>query len=240
MKYFYFFLILSIALISCEKNEDNLVNVNPETPETQLPTIDLSMKFEMIDLGLPSGTHWANMNVGASSNAEVGEYYSWGEVVEFGKHEYSLYHSSTNLNEDSYYVNVGNNICGTQYDVATKELGAYCCLPSIEQYIELLNNCKMYTYNLSGTDGYIFVGQNGNSIFFPGGGYKSHAGTEWYINTGWNWKITHHDYGKLAYWSGSLVTNSSNWGDYGGAWAFNGNKVGFSRDFGLNIRAVGK
>lgn len=240
MKNKYFFLMFAFVFVSCEKSDDNIDDIIPEFPVHQLPTIDLSMKFEIVDLGLPSGTRWANMNVGASSNAEVGGYYSWGEIVEFGKHEYSFYYSATNHNEESYYVNIGNNICGTQYDVATKELGDSYRMPSIEQFIELVNNCKRYNYNLSGTDGYIFVGQNGNAIFFPGGGYKSHAGTEWLVNTGWNWKITHHDYGKLAYWSGSLVTNSSNFGDYGGAWAFNQNRTGFSREFGLNIRAVGR
>ena len=35
---------------------------------------------EAIDLGLPSGTKWANMNVGATKPEEFGGYYAWGET----------------------------------------------------------------------------------------------------------------------------------------------------------------
>ena len=33
---------------------------------------------EYIDLGLPSGTKWATMNVGADSNNILGGYFAWG------------------------------------------------------------------------------------------------------------------------------------------------------------------
>ena len=33
-----------------------------------------------VDLGLPSGTKWANMNVGASKPDNPGEYFAWGET----------------------------------------------------------------------------------------------------------------------------------------------------------------
>jgi len=31
-----------------------------------------------VDLGLPSGTKWATMNVGASTITDYGNYYLWG------------------------------------------------------------------------------------------------------------------------------------------------------------------
>ena len=37
-------------------------------------------KVEFIDLGLPSGTLWANMNIGATKPEESGEWFMWGEV----------------------------------------------------------------------------------------------------------------------------------------------------------------
>ena len=40
-----------------------------------------AQKREAVDLGLPSGTLWANMNVGASVPEEYGDYYAWGEVT---------------------------------------------------------------------------------------------------------------------------------------------------------------
>ena len=35
---------------------------------------------EYVDLGLPSGTLWATMNVGASSSGETGFYFQWGDT----------------------------------------------------------------------------------------------------------------------------------------------------------------
>ena len=36
---------------------------------------------QAVDLGLPSGTKWANMNVGASSPTDYGMYFMWGDVA---------------------------------------------------------------------------------------------------------------------------------------------------------------
>ena len=36
---------------------------------------------ETVDLGLPSGTKWANMNVGAEKPEDVGLYFAWGETT---------------------------------------------------------------------------------------------------------------------------------------------------------------
>ena len=35
---------------------------------------------EAVDLGLPSGTKWANMNVGAETPEDYGSYFAWGET----------------------------------------------------------------------------------------------------------------------------------------------------------------
>lgn len=35
---------------------------------------------EGVDLGLPSGTKWADHNVGASTPEEIGDYFAWGEI----------------------------------------------------------------------------------------------------------------------------------------------------------------
>lgn len=36
--------------------------------------------YEYVDLGLPSGTLWAKMNVGAESETDYGLYFAWGET----------------------------------------------------------------------------------------------------------------------------------------------------------------
>jgi len=35
---------------------------------------------ELVDLGLPSGTKWANMNLGATSVTDYGDFFAWGET----------------------------------------------------------------------------------------------------------------------------------------------------------------
>ena len=37
--------------------------------------------YHMVDLGLPSGTLWADRNVGATSPEDVGLYFAWGDTV---------------------------------------------------------------------------------------------------------------------------------------------------------------
>ena len=53
-----------------------------------------------VDLGLVSGTTWANMNVGASSETGMGTYFAWGEVMGF----------NSNTDYDKYVFNVRNNV----------------------------------------------------------------------------------------------------------------------------------
>ena len=54
-------------------------------------------------MGLPSGTLWATMNVGAEKIEDIGNYYSWGETEV--KWPYSLYNNAFYdelIPEDSY------------------------------------------------------------------------------------------------------------------------------------------
>lgn len=45
------------------------------------PTVVNEVYRQAVDLGLPSGTKWANMNVGASSPTDYGMYFMWGDVA---------------------------------------------------------------------------------------------------------------------------------------------------------------
>ena len=45
------------------------------------PTDFAPAAAEAVDLGLPSGTKWANINVGAEAPEDYGLYFSWGETV---------------------------------------------------------------------------------------------------------------------------------------------------------------
>lgn len=66
----------------------------------------------MVDLGLPSGTKWADRNIGATSVTSVGGYYSYGETA-----TKQIYTSDTYTFKSDI-----TNIAGTVYDVATKNM----------------------------------------------------------------------------------------------------------------------
>lgn len=123
---------------------------------------------EAVDLGLPSGTRWANMNVGASSPEEYGGYYAWGETEEKDVYNWSTYIHCDGTKETCH--DIGNEIAGTQYDVAHVKWGIIWQMPTIDQVKELIDNCSVTRVTMNGVDGCQFTGPNGNSIFLPTAG----------------------------------------------------------------------
>ena len=142
---------------------------------------------DYVDLGLPSGLKWATCNVGASSPEQPGDYYAWAETTT--KSDYSLdnykYHNANG------YINIGNDISGTEYDVAKTKWGESWRLPTEEEFQELIDNCDWEWTTQNGENGYKVTGPNGNSIFLPAAGYRYGAGLNYRDSRG-------------NYWSGSL------------------------------------
>ena len=81
---------------------------------------------QFIDLGLPSGTLWADRNIGAGAPEDYGDHFRWGETAPF-----------TENSDDYEYRELGENIAGTEYDVATSMLGKGYQMPTDEQLKEL-------------------------------------------------------------------------------------------------------
>ncbi len=119
---------------------------------------------EAIDLGLPSGNKWANMNIGASSVNEIGGYYGWADPT--GELTYESY-NWRNVDLDGAWnsplfggTNPPRDISGTELDIATNKLGADWCMPSSNDFKELTDNCSFEVL-----DTYVrVVGPNGRSI----------------------------------------------------------------------------
>ena len=99
--------------------------------------------INMIDLGLPSGTKWADRNIGAELPANDGDKYAWGELYtksEYSRETYEFY---------SYYggyQNIGTSIAGTKYDVATFRWGEGYTIPTYTQINE--SHGRKYGYSL--------------------------------------------------------------------------------------------
>ena len=171
---------------------------------------DIPSGLESIDLGLPSGTKWANMNVGATSPEESGWHFAWGELYnkdDYSWETYAYYDKSNGLCK-----NLGECISGTNNDVAHIKWGSGWQMPTKEQVEELLECCESERYSLRGIEGCTFKGHNGNMIFLPAAGDL--MGT---------CKGTRGNYG--YYWTGTpnpALMAYDNYGAYGlDLWKFN-------------------
>lgn len=129
-----------------------------------------------INMGLPSGTRWACCNIGAASPEGYGAYYAWGETEEKDTYSWDnyAYASYFALEEDHIGVDIGSDISNTQYDVAHMKWGGSWCMPSADDYSELLMQCQIAQATWHDTYGWLFTGPNGNSIFIPASGWKNY------------------------------------------------------------------
>lgn len=155
--------------------------------------------YNMVDLGLPSGTLWADRNVGAASPEDAGLYFTYGETVGctaeqvvngervFEKEFYWDWNSDT----QSYmkYPNA-DMFLQPEDDAATVNMGSEYRMPTDADFKELKSyttrtvidaNNNEYTgddiYNIDyGTllKGVKIIGPNGNSIFIPFVGRTNH------------------------------------------------------------------
>ena len=173
-----------------------------------------------VDLGLPSGTKWANVNVGANTPEEVGDYYAWGETE-----QKSVYTTSTyKYYKNSSYVDIGYDIRGSEYDAAQANWGGKWKMPSSTQINELLVNCTSEWTTVNGVNGCKFISKiNGDSIFLPAVGYcengVSSSGTSGY------------------YWACDKVTDKNN-GYNLGVKSDGPSLNAYSRYYGFAVRPV--
>ena len=123
---------------------------------------------QMVDLGL--SVKWAGWNVGASRPEEYGGYYAWGEL-----HEKSDYSGDTYQywDQNGGFIFIGNNISGTQYDVARVQWGGSWRMPTWAECQELIDKCTWTWTTYNGVKGQKVTGPNGNSIFLPAAGYRN-------------------------------------------------------------------
>ncbi len=159
-----------------------------------------------VDLGLPSGTLWATCNVGAKKPEEYGDYFAWGETEAKEKYNWSTYkycngyyNTLTKYCNMSYYGYNGfsDNLTSLEPsdDAATANWGDGWCMPTMDQWNELVDNTGSRWATQNGVYGRFFTALNGNSLFLPAAG-SYYEGSELHGQGDW-----------CNYWSTALCTS---------------------------------
>ena len=164
-----------------------------------------------IDLGLR--VKWATCNLGATKPEELGHYYQWAGTsdvsdtstyLNFSNCPYHVGDSNTSgwtkyipSGMKSYWYLSGDpdnkTVLGLEDDAAHAKLGGSWCMPTLEDFKELLNNCMVEWTTLNGVSGRRFTSKkNGNRIFLPAAGYRYDKYSNNVGSSGSYWSSTLH------------------------------------------------
>ncbi len=190
------------------------------------------------DLGLPSGTLWSSVNLGATQSTDYGNYYAWGELSGYdeGKMTFSwgnYAHAKGAPNKLTKYCTkavYGNNSFTDGRtrllpadDLPCQLYGYHYAIPTKADWDELIQHCRWVMLD----NGSAYVrGPNGNVIFLPMAGYRQGE--------------SRHDAGKAGYyWSSTLDANSPDdaWFVYFG-YMGKPSQMDYYRSIGRSIRPV--
>ena len=162
------------------KDKKHILLVSDSQTSAVSESLEKGILIDAVDLGLPSGTLWADRNVGADFPEAYGDYFVWGETEPKSIYTIStykwcrgLYDEMTKYCTNSSYGTVDNKtVLDLEDDAAYVNMGAEWRMPTYDELKELSNNCTWTWTTQNGTKGYRVTGPNGNSIFLPAAGYR--------------------------------------------------------------------
>lgn len=173
---------------------------------------------EVIDLGL--SVKWASFNLGATAPEEYGDYYAWGEAAPYymagsaqsespvwkdGKsagYDWASYRwsmgSSNTLTKYCTDTSYGNNgftddktVLDPEDDVAHLMLRGNWRMPTVNEEVELINNCTSEWTTVNGVYGRRFTsnleGFTDKSIFLPNAGFRGGTTLTYLGTRGYYW-----------------------------------------------------
>ena len=146
------------------------------------PTIN-SNGHDYVDLGLPSGTLWATMNVGALKPSDYGQYFQWGDMVGYAAEQIGTGDGKKKFANDWSDYKWGKKSNFTKYtipgatldledDAAHVNMGGDWHMPSKKQCQELLDNTISAWTTSDSVSGVTFTSKKdaSKSIFIPAAG----------------------------------------------------------------------
>ena len=133
-----------------------------------------------VDLGLPSGTLWAEANVGAASDYEAGSFFAWAEKSPKTTFSWNNYLWGTASNLTKYNASDKKTLVELADDAAYQANGSWT-LPTKAQFEELIDYCDLEWVDSAPYYGMRFKSKVGDtSIFLPAAGFiQTWADGEW-------------------------------------------------------------
>ncbi len=175
--------------------------VRPVLSESEDPAVTAGLCPDdnhphIIDMG--EAGKWSCCNVGANAPWEYGGYYAWGETEEKESYSWENYIHCDGSSGTCH--DIGEDIVGTEYDVAHVKWGGDWRMPSLEQ-MNLLLNCSCEWTAVNGINGRKFTAPDGGTIFLPAAGYRWYDDTDYVGSNGYYWSSTQYpDYSDIAYY----------------------------------------
>ena len=168
----------TMKLVGYDENGAPIIEKTSFSPYNTTPK-----EITAVDLGLPSGTLWADRNIGAKSPEDFGLYFSWGNVEGHA--------IGSGCDFDEYNDTQGHDVGGeldTEHDAARFNLGEPWMMPTKEQFQELVDNCTSEWCCENGYVGRRFTSKiNGNSVFFPAAGLGNGTSVNNVGSNGYYW-----------------------------------------------------
>jgi len=151
-----------------------------------------SSSYQMVDLGLPSGIKWANMNIGAEQESDFGLFFQWGDTEGYALEDcgtgegqkaftWSDYkwcngtsNSLTKYNNNSSNGTVDNKtVLDAEDDAAHVHMGGEWRLPTGTNCEELIAHTTYEYTEVNGVQGakFISTANTDNYVFLPGAAF---------------------------------------------------------------------
>lgn len=225
------FLTILSMFVSCDK-EDPSTWGDMESFTTSAPVFG-----KAVDLGL--SVKWSDINVGATSPEEYGDYFAWGETAPKSHYNWNTYkyvngdffNLTKYCTSPSYGTVDDKTVLEKSDDAASVNWGGKWRMPTHEEWAELRNdsNCSWTWMSINGITGYKVQsrkpGYTENWIFLPAAGYRYDGSLS---NDG--------SYGD--YWSSSINASNPCRAYYLGFGSGSVDWFNFNRCSGYSIRPV--
>ena len=229
------YMLAALVLLALTAGLTTACSVHDDNP-TGEPFVEPKTDFapaaaEAVDLGLPSGTKWANMNVGAEAPEDYGLYFAWGETVGYGsdtsdgrsfnwanyKWCNGTWNTQTKYCISKSWGTVDNKtVLDPEDDAARVNWGGKWRMPTYTEMLELLDNTTSEWTTVNGVNGSKFTSKtNGNSIFLPAAGYRDGQGIFGLPRAGFYWSSSADesvvtDARNLQFWENWAATYPGN------------------------------